>query len=193
MHVDRAPAQTEFFGDLPRGEAAADGVEDLAFPRGEPAEAAGFLPVRAGMARQQRGGGGAQVDLPGEHRAQGGHERLLGLVLHDIALCAGMQGLLGVEALVVHREHQDRAGIALRARGADPVESAAVAQGKVQHHRAGAERGQRGQAFLEGAGLAADGEIGFARQQRGQALAHDGMVVHQQQRGLPVGGHGAGS
>ena len=180
VDVHGAAAEVELFSDFAGGEAAANGVEDFGFAGGEAFDAAGGFFFGGGRVDKEGLDGGADVGLAGEDVAQGGDEGFFGLVFHDVALGAGLQGFGGEGDFVVHGEDEDFGGDAVGAGGAYPVEAAAVAQGEVEDDAVGVVLGEGGEAFFVGAGFGDDGEVGFAGEEGGKSLAHDGVVVHEE-------------
>ncbi|MEZ5419803.1 MAG: hypothetical protein R2708_21000 [Vicinamibacterales bacterium] len=101
---------------------------------------------RAERGQDALGGLGAHVVLAAGYPAHGGQQLRRRLILHDVAERPGLQRVVGVQPLVVAREHQDAQARVPADQGRDEIETALGAQGEIDDHdvRRGARHGRQG-------------------------------------------------
>lgn len=101
-------AEVEAFGDLARGEAVADEVEDFQFAiaevikRGERA----FLAAANEAHHRLFGDTWAEVDLTAEDATDGGDDFFGRRHFHDVTVGTGADGAHGVEVFIMHGKHE---------------------------------------------------------------------------------------
>ena len=131
----------------------------------------------------------ADVDLAAQDAAQATSTLLGRLLLHDVAVGAGPERPLGVDRLVVHRQHQDRqcrrSGVRMVLISSIPSGPGSEMSTMTMSGRSWPIAVQRGVRLF---GLAADDQIRLLVDQQRESLADDRMVVHDEHAVLPGAG-----
>ena len=178
---DRLRAEVQASGDILGGDALADELEDLEFPRTERV-GAGLLVFRTvGKKLEQLPGDGlAHIDAA----AQDGMNRLEHLVavlaLHDVASRADLQRPPGVAGLSVHRENEHRNPGAAGVKILHQLEAAPAGQGNIGEHQIGLQVYGGIQRLACIPRLATHLQAGLAGNHHFQAHAGHGMVLDEQ-------------
>ena len=188
--LDGLAAEVQRFGDEPGAQPAADEPENLQFAVGQTFDVGiGRLGcvLRGGAlraARQPRDGVRgdliADIDGSGQHAVDREQEPVGLFLLHDVPPRTGAQGAFGVEGLVVHRKHEGQQLRLANAQVFDQLDAVALAQRQVDQRQIGLQAFGQRQRVGRVTRLAADDEVGLLVEHNRQALAQDGMVIHEQ-------------
>src|SRR5690606_5418936 len=187
VRLDRLDAEAQVLSDLPRRLAAADQVQHLHLAVAQALDRVDrVLPARDGEALDHaRADTVADVDPAREHAAQGNDELIAGRLLHDVAVRAGAQEALGIDRLVVHRQHEHGKLPVLRADLLDQLEAVAVAQRQIEDHDIGPRSLEPEPRLAHVRRLAADNEIGLLLQELDEPFPDDRMIVDDEDRSWP--------
>jgi hypothetical protein len=102
-----------------------------------------------------------------------------GFFFHDIAACSGAEGALAVERFVVHGEYEALRGRVHRADVFDEFKAVLVWQRQINDGEVGLEPTDDLQPFTGAASLAANIQTDFGTDELRQPVAHDGVVVDE--------------
>ncbi|KGD58558.1 hypothetical protein DP49_5848 [Burkholderia pseudomallei] len=177
MRLDRAHRQAVALRDLLARQSLRERVEDVPLARREPIERRRF------GARMNHPGGDSLTEerLPGEHRADRAHDLGCGRILQQIAARARAHRLRHVFDVVVHRQHQHanrRKALVKDARERDSVHAL---HADVHQREIGRERLGERERFIRIARFADHGEAGRRFEAHLQAVAHERMIVDEQE------------
>ena len=200
--LDGLDGEVEATGDLAGAEALTDELEDLEFSVAEGADGAfGSVGVGSCVAEglEDPGRDGrADVDLALEDGADGLHDGAAAGGLHEVPTGAGTDGTFGVEGFVVHGQDEGGDPGVLGGHVLEQLEAIATREAEVGDDEVGAEGLDGGKGGGNILGLADHAEVGLIADHDGEALARDGMIIHEEDAmnrsrfGLGLVFHGTG-
>ena len=172
--------ESETLADFLIGEARAKQAEDFEFPVAEAAEGTGGASETAALFEEAVGGFRAECHAPAEDAAEAFDEGFRAGIFVAESAGSGFEGTSGVEGFVMHGE--DKHGNV----GPAGFDVLGEFESVAARHTDVTDNGIRLELLYgieSGSGLfcdAADGEVGSAAQPESDAVADDGVVVHEE-------------
>jgi len=179
VDLDGFDAQVKLFGDVARGLSLAQQLEDFKFTvaqrfhRRIPAVAApgkNFEDFRRHLF--------ADINLAGEHLADGLHQLFSTFLFHDVTAAARAQNALGIKRFIMHRNDQHRQARADRLEILDQLQAVLARQRNIRQDQVRFQRINHLNRLLGVLRLAADGQIRLHIDELGQSLPHHRVIVH---------------
>ena len=187
MRLDGLHAETQLLCNLRRGAPLADQPEHLQFPIAEVFDGgAGDRLIASETAENALHHVRAEVDLAAQHLAQCIDDMPGDLMLVDVAVRTGVDRALREQGLIAHGtdQHLELRVMALEA--PNQFQAIAIVQRQVDDDHVRHVFAYQLLRFAHAAGLGANTKIRLLRDQALQALAHQGMIVDDQDRALVV-------
>ncbi len=119
--------------------ASANEPKDLELTVGEPLQRRAFDPLPTASKRFDDPGGDflAHIGSPGQNLADGLHQFLTALLLHDVAAATGAQDAFGIKSFIVHGNHENRQPRMQRLDVLDKFKATFIGQTDIRQHEVG--------------------------------------------------------
>jgi hypothetical protein len=122
--------------------------------------------------------------MSGGYQSDGFDDFFAAFLFHNVAAASGAQDAFGVKHFVVHGKNQNGDTGVQRLDVFDQFEAVSSGQGNVRKNEVWFEEADLFQCLARVAGFAANGHVGLAANEVGQAFTHHGMIVHDEDSGL---------